>query len=744
MDPGIEEMMRLARLERMRARLPPPEHVSRAWKLLFDHKLKRGSILEDTQATLALQSLQYCSRCRVEMEARGESTMEPLIDEAALKTAVKVLSRQLQIDAAAHRDLAKAVYDEMVALSVGAGTVAEAMATYVRNLAYSPLPDHPIRAREFLLEWESQNNADITAPLAVAWTSVLHGMAKQNNEADVLATLAMLESRNLSKTMQVRQIMLSWHLRGSNARAIKASYADLRKSLPDVLSAPLTQTMADQLRHVLQWCLEHNELEYGHHIVRDAMTNNPPKPIWDTVFVWAAGTGKGADEIDRMLGVMEASNKNVTEREEPRIPDIATINGLVEFAISKNDPYLAERFISIGKAREISPDARTYILQMQYRLKVNDIDGALTAYANSQAMDLSSNEDIPTVNSLIVALCSSPRHDFESIMNIAADLSDRNARFEASTVAALTLLHLSRDEIHDTIDLLNTHAFHFSSAERSSIRDAIMDFAVDSQTPTSRTWDAYTIIRQIFDEIPRGPRTELMLSFFSRERPDMAVHVFNHMRQHSRIDTLPTVETYIAAFQGSARVNDLESLEVIHNQLKLDVNINPTTKLHNALIAAYTDCGQPRRALRFWDDIAASKEGPDYESIHITFRACEKAPFGDLQARELWGKLRRKGVETDQAMWVSYVGGIAGNGDLGYAFKEIERAESEGEIEVDESILGRLFNAVPGKGKQKFVEQWASEKWPQIWKKLEKRENVERNDGGRLLKPGEKAALPVA
>ncbi|KAK3064936.1 hypothetical protein LTR53_018334, partial [Teratosphaeriaceae sp. CCFEE 6253] len=278
-------------------------------------------------------------------------------------------------------------------------------------------------------------------------------------------------------------------------------------------------------------------------------------------------------------------------------------------------------------------------------------------------MDLPTDEDVPVVNALIIALCSSGRHDFDTVMNVAADLSDRRARFEPTTVATLSLLHLDRDELHDVIDLLHTHAYHYSSTERATVREMLVAHCLDPKTPVARSWDAYAIIRDVFDELSRGPRTQLMTNFFTHDRPDMAVHVFNHMRSHSREDTMPTVDTYVTAFMGAAARHDLESLEVLHNQLKLDFNITLTTHLRNALIIAYTSCGSPRRALSFWDDIVASREGPSYKSVQIALRACERSPFGDLKAQEIWGRLRRMRVDLDPAMWASYVAALAGNGD---------------------------------------------------------------------------------
>jgi hypothetical protein len=563
------------------------------------------------------------------------------------------------------------------------------------------------------------------------WQAVLHGCALANDKIGVEYTLKLLQARGLAENFEAYMAMFVYRLHGHDASAVEDWYFKFKSAAEQRRAHPKLRWA---LRQVLQWCLSNEELELGHKIVRESLGNDPSKQIWDTVFVWAAGTGKGADEISRMLDVMEASNRSKADKKQWRLPDVDTINGLVEFAVTKNDPYMAERFIILGQARGIDPNASTYVLQMQYRLNVKDLDGALTAYKNLQAANPSSSEDGPTVNKLIIALCKSKRHDFDTIMNVAADLSDRQLRFEAETVSSLALLHLSRDELHDVIDLLNTHSFHFSSAKRESIRNSIVEYCKDQTTTTPRAWDAYCILRSIFDETPRPQRTQLMEEFFRRERPDMAVHVFNAMRAHSRSDTYPTTDTYVSAFLNAAKIKDLESLEVIHNQLKLDYNIDPTTYLRNALIIGYTGCGQPRRGLSQWDDIVASKEGPTYNSIHIALRACERSPFGDIKAKDIWAKLRRMKIDLDQSLWASYAGALVGNGDVGTAIDIIEQAEKDNEVEIDAFLLGSMYNGAPGETKRVDVEEWAKERYPGAWSELEKIGRDENEHGLRLFK----------
>lgn len=546
------------------------------------------------------------------------------------------------------------------------------------------------------------------------WNHVLDGFSNEGDEEELLRTLDIMREQGVDHNTMSMTVLLKFYIAKQDAVAVKKWWNEYYRTLDKRDQPP--KSYQDLVPLVLTWCLSSGNLTLGHDVVKDVMSSNPSKPIWDAVLVWGAGTKKSVDEIDRMLDVMQSSNEAIPEQSQWRIPDSATINALVRYAISQNDPYMAERFIGLGRGRGIQPDSETFVLQIDYRLSVNDVDGALVAYKHLQAQDLSSNSDVKAVNRLIVALCTSQRHDFETIMSVVADLSDRDASFEAITVSTLSILHLNRDEIHDVIDLLNTHSFGYSSAERASIRQSLVDYCLDSRTTTTRVWDTYTILRSIFDEMPREQRTEIMLSFFARERADMAVNVFNHMRHHSRTDTMPNDETYVSAFLGCAKLGDLESLEVVHNQLKLDYNVTQTTYCRNALIIAYSVCNRARSALSFWDDIVASREGPTYNSIHIALRACEKSAFGDIKAQEIWARLRKNDVELDQSMWASYIGALAGNGDSELAITVLEEAERNGELVVDAFLLGSFFDAGPGQIKQADIETWAEERYPEVWK----------------------------
>lgn len=665
MDPGMEKMMELAKMQRLNARLPSPEDVSRALNHFSLNGFKTNSVIEDTQAQYLLRATEYLQQQPNVMDLISASDVKRLLT-------MMFYPRAPRAPSSAHQQLALRLenisHQRIIAQGKPARVIYEAVAALCSTGA-------SVIARDIVLDrYEGMTGVNYGD---IQWTVILRGLDQEGNEAEILRTLDLMREHHVPFNSGVSMVMASFYANRGDSKSASDWYARVKDvPLDSDLSPEKLEAIYERL---LKICLKTNQFDLGQSVIRDITIAGPSKFQWDLIFEWAAGTGKGVDEIDRMMGVMERANRISTHKR----PDIITINRLVEFAISRKDSYMAERFIELGKKRNIQPNAKTLVLQMDYRLSVNDVDGALTAYKYLQSQDLSDNQDTPAVNRLISAMCTSGRQDFDTIMSVAADLSDRNARFEPATVCALAVLHLSRDELHDVVDLLNTHVFRYAIEEKTAVRDTFINYCVNRSTTTTRAWEAYPIFRQTFDEAPREQRTLIMDDFFHRRRADMAVHVFNDMRTHTREDTIPTVETYVSCFAGIARLKDIESLEVVHNQLKLDYSIEPTTHLLNSLIVAYTACEAPRRALTFWDEIVSSREGPTLSSIHLAFRACEVSPWGDQKAHEIWARLERTQMDLDQPLWASYAAGLVGNGDVKGAVGTMEKAHEEGRVEID-------------------------------------------------------------
>lgn len=787
--PGIDVLAHYAKMKRLNARLPPANEVALAVANFCEHKFSHGHQIQDAEAHMLLQSLQYCADAVGDLQS-DLATMPRLM--LAIFEGSIALKNSRERASAVHLNLARAFLDFAIAnKDVEKGYRSKSFkdrgsyrlqpakrlkkirtvytlflsllgeAPEVRSLALACSKDREaLRSKEHgtassreVLENDDDQDVDPDGQGAsgkpnlevargshderIIWSHAVSAYARRDSEAELLSTLEMMSQCGIQVEQAIASAMLTFYLRQNNPSKIKEWWGKRQETRDEVHA--LTDTVdcnnySADLHRVLQWCLENKELEYGHELVRQAANSDPSYSVRNVILAFAAGCGKSAEEIDRMIDVLSKYRKNIVDEKQSNYPTAETINRLVETAVAQDNPYLAERFLALGKQRDIAPDAMTYILQMQYRLKVHDLDGALTAYKGLQSTDLTKDTDIPVVNSLLAALCRSKVHDFDTIMNVAADLSDRRAQFEADTVAALSILHLDRDEKFDVIDLLNTHAHHFSLNDRAHIRKTLVEYIQDSATETPRAWDAYTILRENFDEIAREERTRVFLAFFAKERPDMAVHVFNAMRHHSRTDTQPTADTYIVFFLTAAKYHDLESVEVVHNQLKLDYTINVDTRLNNALMIAFNSCGNPRRALTFWNEITASVEGPSYNSIHLALRACERSVGGVQKAKQIWARLQKLNIDLDQRLWSSYIASLVGVGAteetaVADAITTAEQALERDDLEVDAFLVASMFNAAFGDVRKEEIKNWAVEKYPDVWKEVEGL-GIELEEGG--------------
>ncbi len=661
----------------MEARPPEPDLLAKAFSEFIQFKREEsrrteGSSLEETQARYLITTVEHLRKINEGLPDFGLSSEDLRAglfllrrssgerDETEMRIRfANLLFEELKRRRTAPMDEGEPVRDDV-------SFVAE-LGTFIRILSRH---GDSLQARNLA---EKYWKTDLVHGEQSPWGSVLNGMLKEGFEEQLEKTLEIMQNFGLPFDAKIHQQIVMYHAQTNLDMDLTKRWYERPISGK---KRPTRHTDAA----VLRLCVQKGELEWGKDIFKKMMERNPDDRMsWDIILLWAAAKGKGVDEIGRMIDVLVERNKK--KRDE--YPEIDTINSLMEYANMRDDPYTAERYISLGQKYGLQPNTQTYLLQLDYRIKVRDLSGAMAIYTRLREEGSAEDEDVPQINNLIVALCTNQSKNYNTIMTLVEDLSERKAHFKSETVGALSRLHLQRRETDDLLDLLNTYAFHYGLAQRLSIRDVLLTYIIDPNSPMANVWTVYNILRQVFTETDVSTRTQIMQAFFARSRADMATHVFSHMRQ-SQIPTLrPTIDTYCVCLTGIGRASDLESLETVHNMLNLDSNIEPDTKMRNALMLAYTGCNEPDRAKQLWDDIVESREGPSYSSIIIALQACEKAPFGERTAREIWQRLTRGEVEVTREVYAAFVGALAGHGLFGECVKMLEKAEQEGMGGVD-------------------------------------------------------------
>lgn len=675
-EPGFETMMDLNNKLRMGVRAPPSQQLAQAFVDFFRSKQRSTLAVEDVQAQYALETLRHLQTTYTEVPDFGLTSEDLRMALRWLKFVFKKVNQYK-----GHNELARALFEELKKRRETMGDDTEPPVPFYQDL----LPfihvmarcNDALYARDLSEEyWETS----LKPAGATPWPRVLKGLISENRVDELQKTIEIMQKYNIPFDSKVHEVITVFYA---------ADQADLemtKKWYQHPIADKSTPTIHTDVA-VLKLCINRNELDWGDHIFKSLLERTPEeKAPWDVILQWAAAKGRSVDEIERMMKVMKRRQE---ERGLTLSLDMETINGLVELANSRNDPYTAELYVALGQRWGFLPNPRTYLLQLDYRIKVKDLSGAMAAYARLKAEESVDSEDLPLLNKFIVARCAERPQNYDAIMGLVEDLTERKARFEPETVAVLSLLHLQRGEMEDLVDLLNTHAFHYGLDQRSMISQVLTSHILNLATPTSRAWETYNILRQTFSEIDVPTRTSLMQHFFTRARSDMALHVFGHMRQQQIKSLRPTIATYVACLCGIAKAGDLESLETVRNMMKLDTEIEPNTQLCNALMLAYTGCGEPHTAQSFWEDIVHSREGPSYASIQIALMACEKLPFGERVARDIWGRLKRFEIQVTREIYAAYVGSLAGHNLFGECVKLVDDAEKEVGYKPDALLLVR-------------------------------------------------------
>ncbi|MCJ1469843.1 hypothetical protein MMC07_008486 [Pseudocyphellaria aurata] len=713
LDPGLELMSVLCERLDTGTRPPPSDELAKAFNAFFQAKIDAQIPLEDVQVQQAMRGFNYLRDTYDEVEGFG-------IGNEDLRVALSVLGNSLALHASKlslnddrsriHNQLAVLLSEELGKRRKKSSDEGESLVPLKDDILpliqVLSLSGDSLRAREIV---ERHWYPDLVHAGRSMWVHILRGFAREDNNKEILNTIERMQKHGVPFDSKAHQSVVLYYTRKGDVPMTKKWYQQ------PIADSKKPTAHADAC--VLRLCLRNDEFEWGTPIFKAMLEKNPESiRDWSVVFEWAAARGKGVDEIERMMEVMVRRNE---DNERSVHPNIETINALVELANSKNDSYTAERYVALGQKWGFQPNAETYLLQLDYRIKVGDLAGARVVYDQLQSEHITENQDIPLANRLIVALCAQQGQRFDVIMAIVEDLNERKVRFEPETVAALTKLHLDRGDHHDLVDLLHTHLFHFGLDQRASIRDIFVEFCLDRSKSTARVWDAYSILHKIFPETEVETRTKFMKEFFDRQRGDMAFDVFGHMRQKpAGSGERPMVDTYVAFFEGIAKCRDLETLQMVRNMLNLDPEIEINTRLYNGLMLAFTSCGQPHRALEFWADIIHSREGPTYSSIQIALRACEDADTGAQNARDIWARLKRFEIKITAEICTAYIAALAAHELLDEGMNIVGQVQRETGVKPDAMMLGTFYNAMPTSYNKVQVERWASRNYPSAWREL--------------------------
>jgi hypothetical protein len=491
------------------------------------------------------------------------------------------------------------------------------------------------------------------------WVEIIKSLARDGKESVIPLVMEKMDQCGASLDQDAHENMMLLLAPETDALALKAVYdtpiaGDLRPSARATTAAMEAAVKAS----MLDWA--------------SSLVGLLPKKLTpetrDALLLLAAAQGAGVHTVQARLEEMATENP---ELNATLTTDL--VNALMERAVAVGRLDVVDEYAGLATHWGLAPNTRTYMLQMDARIKVGDIRGVVYLFDQVESDMVSDRESVPLINRLIAQLCEAGHEDaeYEIILSLTDRLVETGSGFEAQALSGLCRVLLYRHDLESISTLLRPIIDSYGAAELSLIGDAFVRYISDSAESTENVWGAYELLNMAFPSTSVSVRTDIMTAFFSRRRSDLACLVFGHMRQKDEVESRPGPDTYALCFQGIARTADGDSLRLVHNMLKLDIEMRLTTRVLNGLMLAYAACGSPNHAIAFFRDILHSAEGPSPGTLTIFFRVCETLPHGVDEATRMIEKLRSQDIEVDPAAYNAYVGALGGHCQLEQAMEAV-------------------------------------------------------------------------
>jgi hypothetical protein len=707
---ALGKLVDLVRARRSQSRIPPENEVVDAFRFLFASMVESPRRLTRNDVFLATEAFKH-------LQERGHilgSDPKTNLSEEDLRSVLLALASstghdRFRTDA---RILATQVFDALKDRSATAQDIdhpvdhgrhdarGSLLVTYITVLSKTGSAEEALD----LLRKSPTSSERASLPM---WTAVLKGLANEGRIQEFWEVMQEVQD-TVGPLDAVSQETLATHFaQHDEISALKKVFA-----LPlEDLQVPTTPTLIK----VVDCAMRNGEEEWAGKAVNLLQQRTDSGDMAGTLVVWHATHDPGVKHMRQVI--QQLSDRGVTDA-----VSMKTMNRLIEYAYTQHSAETASQYMDLAQSMGLHPDGRTRTLQLDYDLK----QGNRTAAA--QTFELLSREDVPidrsdvpVLNHYISSLSFSADPEYIHLMQIVDHLLSTGADLEAEAIAGLCHVFLQKDELEEATGLLRHRVDSYPRDDRARISAVFQQFITDLSIKDQRAFNAYELFRHAFPETPITERVAIMQSFFARKRPDLACLVFGHMRQREDLSARPTPAAYAKCFEGIASCKDIDGLQMVYNMLKLDLEVEQTTRIHNGLMAAYTECQQPFVAIidHFWK-IMESREGPTLSSFILALRACEKwIPQGGHEARQIMALMQSFNLVITKEVYDAYVGALAGQSEFENTVELIEEMERDIGESPDALTIGTFYNAIPWQYRKDEVEKWARKAYPEVWADLE-------------------------
>lgn len=652
-------MADLMRALKDRSRTPPGDILAKAFQTFFNMRLETPMLISHFQARALIVTFKHLRAQQNDLE---EKDWQHVFSIENLEKVLDVLS-ECECSPQAREvvmNLARYAYQELnLDHGFGPGKISRpALSLYINILAMNGNAED---ARHTLLKFWGQMSKITPSP----WLTVIKGFAMKND------------------LRQVRKIVDEWGNHGN--KFDQPSHEELVKFLVDHDQFKAAQTVYDSpiadgsqpslaaSEALIRYYLLNSRTESAAKIFKSL----PAEPNEDTagiILLWDAANGSNPSALAQKVDTWIAKNPEVKG-----FITIDAVNNLVQYANATMNPQLASDFMSLASQWGLTPDSQTHVLQLESRIQAGDVQETLKLLGEKVDATSLTSQNLPIANKLIAMLCRSEEKEalFSQISSLLDPLFQENVQLESTTIAALTHMLLYRHDLEAVSELLRPRLGSYSDEQKAPVRDALAEYIIDRSQSDTDVWNAYELLKIAFPETWVSIRTKIMTSFFDRKRSDLAVLVFGHMRQADEPGRRPRQDTYARCFQGLSRTADATNLELVHNMLKLDLEVDLNTRILNGLMMAYAACEMPEKSMEIFRQILQSEEGPCHKTITIFFKVCQKHHNGAQEAIKMMHKVKKLEITANRPLYSAYMEALAAQCEFDLAVEVIDNMEAE-------------------------------------------------------------------
>ncbi|KAJ5234448.1 uncharacterized protein N7469_003616 [Penicillium citrinum] len=710
-EKGLKPMVDLKRSLEDRSRAPPNFTLARAFQLFFSTRVETPGSINLFQARLLSITWKHM---KAQQEELTDKEWDSVFSIESLERMLFVLSEVDCLPEA--RDtvlkIARFAYLELCAdHGFGPNTISRpALLIYINLLSMNGNPEE---ARQVIINFGGQLRGAKPSP----WLTVLKGFAMKDDRRQLRKITQELDQHGVKFDQSSHEELIEILVNNDLFKAAQTVYeCPIAGHAEPSITAKIAVIKSAILNKEVQWATP----------IFESLPHGPTTETAGISLLWEASRGSNASVLAEKVKSWSAKNAQIKEA-----ITVADFNALIEYAVAIQDPQLAIELEALAEEWDVFPNEQTYMLQLESATSSKDVKRSLKLLESQVDPNVLASDNLPLANRLITMLCASKQSDalFERISALLDPLFQDNVRLEPQTVTALTRMLLYRHDFGAVSELLRPRLGTFDSEGKSLVRAALVEFIMDPSQKDDHVWTIYELFKMAFPETGVSTRTELMCSFFNRNRSDLAALVFGHMRQAEDPTRRPKPDTYARCLQGIARAADATNLELVHNMLKLDLEVELNTRILNGLMLAYAECEMPEKSMEIFRQILQSDEGPSHKTLAIFFKACEGHNDGTYEATKMLNKIKKLDIEIDRRLYSSFLEALAAQGEFELGTEAIDNMESEIGVPPTSTTIGLFYNASPAQFWKDKVEAWARKKYPDLWAHLSKTKRVDSDDG---------------